>query len=282
MSLDSKVILDLRERPYKREIRGHRMPKVWGILLAREGSQRLPNKSLLPLAGRPLADYTIEAMLNCPELRKRWLFTDDTELLKRAKAQGLDIPPFKRPASVSEAATSSFQTLRYFLQQFPVSDHPELIVLLQLTSPLRTAEDISAALRQYEADTSCDYVLSVNTPLKPYHWSFQQHPDTGRLQRFTSPAEGDVVFPNGALSIFAPSVVLNSPTDDLFERTDITIKGYEMPWERSVDIDYPIDFQLAEVLVRQAAQAQAPQAASETTIELKLPAVRPTSLPARQ
>ena len=240
------------------------MVTTWAVLMARTGSKRLPGKIMRSLAGKPLADYTLEAMLASNSLTKRWVFTDDQALLTRAREFGLDLPNFERPAAISEADSSSFETLRYFLKQFNREALPERLVLLQATSPLRTADDIEQALEQFDTD-SCDYLVSVHAPLKPFSWTFEKA-SNGRLSRCHQP-DNELVFPNGALSIFKPELILDDSDNNLFDREDLVIKGYEMPWEASVDIDYLIDFQLAELLIqqREAAEQNEPH-----TLELRV------------
>lgn len=232
-------------------------PVVWGLIPSRACSRRLPGKALKPLLGKPLLQYTAEAVLQAPSLEKRWIFTNDADALNLACNLGLDRPPFERPESVSGDEADSLQTARYFLEQFPAEQRPDVLVLLQPTSPLRTAHDIEAALTIFLAAAETDYLLSVHKPLKPASWTYELTP-SGHLQP-TLPVGKDYVFPNGAIYIFRVTDLLSGRLQEgLAGRlAQFRLTPYLMPWERSLDVDYPVDLELAGYLLRQQQQAVA-------------------------
>jgi CMP-N,N'-diacetyllegionaminic acid synthase len=237
-----------------------KMVSIWGLVLARKGSKRLPNKALLPLAGKPLAAHTFTAASQSSSLNALgnscWMFSDEPKLLEMAKAYELNIPDFERPAALSGDESSTFDTVRYFLQQWPAEAWPEVLVLLQVTSPLRTAADIDEAIAQFlrEEAEGCEYLVSVHRPLKPPHWTYSLLPN-GRLEPALAKSR-EYVFPNGALYIFRPELLMSGRLEAGLQRETskaLNMKAFMMPWERSLDVDYALDMKLAEWLLEQQA-----------------------------
>jgi CMP-N,N'-diacetyllegionaminic acid synthase len=229
------------------------MAKIWGLVLARKGSKRLPNKALLPLCDKPLAAYTLAAAAESVCLgatgNTAWVFSDEPQLLALADTYGLAVPDFERPAALSEDASTTFDTVRYFLKQWPRADWPEVLVLLQVTSPLRSSADIDEAIAQFlrEETEGCEYLVSVHRPLKPPHWTYSLLPD-GSLEA-ALPESRDYVFPNGAIYIFRPELLMSGRLEAGVKRETtrpLGMKAFMMPWERSLDVDYALDLKLAE------------------------------------
>lgn len=218
--------------------------RIWGLVLSRKGSKRLPQKACLPLQGQPMIGYTFQAAKASKKLNETWLFSDDQDAIAVAEQHGIAVPDFERPESASQDATSSEDTLRYFLQQFDLTALPELLVLLQPTSPLRSAEDIDGAIEAFQKG-SAETVITVTTPPKPLQWSYIKKPDQTLEPAFPD-SKADLVYPNGAIYITRPERLLAG--QDLMSGR---VQGYEMPWARSIDIDTPEDFQWAEMLLKQ-------------------------------
>ena len=226
------------------------MPGCWGLILARAGSQRLPGKSMRPLCGKPMAQYTMEAARAASSLSQQWLFTDDPDVIKLGQQLGVQLPTFDRPTNLSQAGTTTWQTVRYFLDQFPEAEWPNCLVLLQSTSPLRTSKDIDDAVAQFQQTPDCDLLISVYEPEKPLHWVLQRNKGNKLEPAFTQ-ATPPLAFPNGALYIVRPELLRTHPEPSA-EIPALNVQGFQMPATRSVDIDTLTDFQLAEWSLTQA------------------------------
>lgn len=225
-------------------------PSVWGLILSRQGSTRLPGKAMLPLNGQPLISYTFAAARNSQRLTQTWLFSNDPDVLALATTYAIALPPFSRPAALSQATTDTWTTVQFFLQQFAQDALPDLLLLLQPTSPLRSTEDIDGIIRFYTENQPCDYALSVHRPLKPPHWTYWMDPEDATLRTVLPRREG-YVFPNGALYLFDPRLLLGDEGRVPLEQRALRVKGYEMPWQRSLDVDLPVDLGLAEWILSQ-------------------------------
>ena len=120
--------------------------RVVAIIPARGGSKRLPRKNVLPLAGKPLIVWSIEAALASVYIDKTIVSTDDAEIAEISRIAGASVPFMRPPELASDTATSAdvvMHALDYLDSQ---NDHYYYSVLLQPTSPLRTNTDIDAAL----------------------------------------------------------------------------------------------------------------------------------------
>ncbi len=233
-------------------------PRVWAVVLARAGSQRLPNKAMLPLCNRPMASWYFDALEDAEGIERRFLFSDDDALLDLAKGSHpkIEIPPFQRPPAVSDAQTSSFDSLAYFLQEWQAQSFealPDWVMLCQCTSPLVQTVDFQKALEDLESYTEnlrSTGLLSVCPPSKPVSWLLKKTQNDVKPANLHlhDDAENTYVTPNGAFYIVPTLALLQKPVG--FSLWDLgTVLAYEMPWQRSIDVDTAPDFQVAEALL---------------------------------
>ncbi|MCX6552985.1 MAG: acylneuraminate cytidylyltransferase family protein [Acidobacteria bacterium] len=134
---------------------------VLGVIPARGGSKGIPGKNLAPVAGKPLIAWTIEAARASRRLSRTVVSTDDPAIAREALRLGAGVPGL-RPASLAEDHTPMLPVLAHALAFFGSGGgiEPDAVVLLQPTSPLRTAAHIDAAIDLLEA-TGADSVVSV-------------------------------------------------------------------------------------------------------------------------
>ncbi len=213
--------------------------KVLGLITARGGSKRLPRKNVLSAGGKPLVVWTVEAALAARSVGRVVLSTDDDEIVAVAKSAGCEVP-FRRPPNLADDMTSSMDVVLHALDQLPAFDY---IVLLQPTSPLRTSEDIDSAfaLMLKSGAPSCVSVTEVDQ--SPY-WMYRVM-KKNRLQRLLPSIEG-CVRRQDLPPIYALNGAIYIARIDWIKKTrsfigDETI-AYQMPRERSLDIDTHDDF----------------------------------------
>lgn len=219
--------------------------KVLALLTARGGSKGLPGKNIRKAGGKPLIAWSIEAARGAACVDRLVLSSDDEHIIEVARAHGCEVP-FVRPAELATDAASSMDVVRHALDQLTGFD---VVVLLQPTSPLRTAADIDSAceLLSRTGAPACVAVCPVDQ--SPY-WMYttdaggRLHPllDTPHrtAQRQRQP---EVFIPNGALYVASIPWLKVSGS---FMTTETV--AYCMPRERSLDIDTAEDF---EAFVRQ-------------------------------
>jgi CMP-N,N'-diacetyllegionaminic acid synthase len=233
--------------------------KVLGLITARGGSKGLPRKNVLPVGGKPLVAWTVEVALASRSLGHVVLSSDDDEIITAAKSAGCDVP-FRRPAHLAGDMSSSIDVVLHALDHLPTFDY---VVLLQPTSPLRKSEDIDSAftLLLETGAPSCVSVTKVEH--SPYH--MYRLMNGNRLQNILPPAEAGVrrqdlptIFAlNGAIYIAKIEWLRN--TRSFLSKETV---AYQMPRERSIDIDTYEDFiKFRSIVKRQQKLSQAGPAA---------------------
>jgi len=138
------------------------------IIPARGGSKGLPRKNILPLVGKPLIHWTIEAAQQSQYLDRVILSSEDDEIISIAKQAQCDVP-FIRPQTLAEDETAGIAPILHAIET--LEQKYDFIVVLQPTSPLRMAEDIDAAIRLC-IDNNSPFCVSVTEPDKHPYWSY--------------------------------------------------------------------------------------------------------------
>ena len=217
---------------------------VLGLITARGGSKGVPGKNVKLLAGKPLIVWTIEAALTSGRINRLILSTDSDEIADVAKSAGCEVPFIRPPALATDTATSN-DVIRHALETIDSADHR--VVLLQPTSPLREAQDINGCL-DAQAASDGPFAVSVCVADPPPEYIFR----VGAGQRL-SPV---VARPKASRRQDLPMTYTLNGAVYVFERTWFLTTGelniteavpYEMPAERSIDIDIEMDFKFAEM-----------------------------------
>lgn len=135
-------------------------PTVLGIVPARGGSKGVPRKNVRPLAGRPLLDYTAAAAVGSGVCDRIVLSTEDAEIADAGRRAGLEVP-FLRPTELAADDTAMLPVLQHVLEVLARDGwQPEIVLILQPTSPLRKPDHIRHAVERL-ADDQSDSVVSV-------------------------------------------------------------------------------------------------------------------------
>jgi CMP-N-acetylneuraminic acid synthetase len=129
---------------------------------ARAGSKGLPGKNLKVLAGKPLLAYTVDAARVSGVLDRVILSTEDEQIAEVGRELGCDVP-FIRPRDLAQDDTPHLPVIQHAVRwmQERASYTPDAVMILQPTSPLRSAEDVRAAVDLLER-SGADSVVSVS------------------------------------------------------------------------------------------------------------------------
>ncbi len=221
--------------------------KVIAVIPARGGSKRLPGKNIRQLGDKPLIAWSIEAAKTSKYIDRVIISTDCEDIANIAQRYGGDVP-FLRPQELSGDTAGSNGVILHALEH--IDESFDYVVLLQPTSPLRKAEDIDILLESFDEKT--EGVVSVcpceHSPL----WANTLPDDMTMGNFFPESIIGkrsqdlpDYYRLNGSIYAFK--------VDSFVENNGIfysdKVKAYNMPVERSVDIDTIVDFHIAEVLL---------------------------------
>lgn len=216
-----------------------------GIIPARGGSKGVPGKNIRPVGGKPLIAWTIDAARSSKYLDRVVLSSDDANIASVALAHACEVP-FIRDANL---ATDTAPTMDVVLDTLTRCPGYEWVVLLQPTSPLRSADDIDHAIEQC-LKLRAPACVSVSLARESPYWMF----NVGQTARITP------LLPNvkatrrqdlpSAYSLNGAIYVAN--VDWLSrERRFVTSEtvAYVMPAERSIDIDTETDFLILKFLL---------------------------------
>lgn len=130
------------------------------LIPARKGSTRLKNKNFKHLKGKPLIYYSIKASLNCKYISETHIFSDSKLINDYAVKQGA-LNKVKRPKSISLLNTTMHETVNYFVNKLKLKKSKfKYLILLQPTSPQRTAKDLERACEKILKDNKADALVS--------------------------------------------------------------------------------------------------------------------------
>lgn len=142
--------------------------KVLGLIPARGGSKGIPGKNIRPIAGRSLVEWTFRGARAAGVLDRIILSTDDDALLAEAARIGLEAP-FRRPADIAGDATPMLDVVLHALRALGEAGyHPDAVLLLQPTSPLRSPETIRAAVGLLDGVDAVCSVIPVPEEYLPH------------------------------------------------------------------------------------------------------------------
>jgi N-acylneuraminate cytidylyltransferase/CMP-N,N'-diacetyllegionaminic acid synthase len=221
---------------------------TFSLIPARGGSKGIPRKNIKPIAGKPLIVWTIEAALRSPMLRAVVVSTDDPEIAEVARRAGAQVP-FMRPAQLAQDQTPGLDPVLHALDQLPQYDS---VLLLQPTSPLRTTDDIDGCLNLV-AQKKAPSAASVSEADTHPYWTYRLNADQTMAQFLdVAPVARRQDLPavfslNGAM-YFADANWLRDSGSLVSAET----LAYVMSKEHSVDLDTPLDWKFAELLVKES------------------------------
>lgn len=219
------------------------------IIPARGGSKGIRRKNIKYFSGKPLIGWTIDEAKKASCINRTIVSTEDEEIATVARNLGADVP-FMRPIELAQDDSSGIAPV---LDAISRLGNYEWVLLLQPTSPFRTAEDIDGIWKfckrqhvpsavsiceidqhpymTYEIDASHRLKPLINTIKKPSEMRRQELPKFYGV--------------NGALYLAKTEWLLNQK-----EFIGPETRGFIMPPERSLDIDTPLDWRMAEFLMK--------------------------------
>ncbi|MBY0471637.1 acylneuraminate cytidylyltransferase family protein [bacterium] len=221
--------------------------KVLAVIPARLGSKRLPRKNIRPFRGKPLLAWSIEEARRSKFIDRLILSSESEEIISLAKKYGCEAP-FTRPTELATDTASGISPILHAIEM--IGAEFDYVVMLQVTSPLRTAADMDGCIELCHQSTHpC---VSVTEVTKSPYWMVKLEktgsltPILGSWENFEKSSQHlpPAFVPNGAVYV--------ASTDHLKKKGSFygpgTV-GYAMPQSRSVDIDTEADFVQAESLL---------------------------------
>lgn len=222
--------------------------KIIAIIPARGGSKGIPHKNITNLCGKPLIGYTIEAAKQSTYIDDVIVSTDDLEIKKVSEQYGASVP-FIRDSDIASDEAKTISVVVDALQRLLESGQEyDVVILLQPTSPLRTAEEIDVAIEVF-FQHQMEGVVSVNVAdISPFllrtihgHRLHRIIDESSTIRRQDMPTYYEV---NGAIYINRVEEVTEGLS---FNDNPIP---YIMNRDHSVDIDTWDDLIVAEKILK--------------------------------
>jgi len=222
---------------------------IVAVIPARGGSKGIPRKNLVRITGRPLIAYSIDAARNAASVDRVLISTDDSEIADVARELGAEVP-FMRPPELADDTAPMLGVLRHALAWLDSQGVAvEALVLLQPTSPLRTACHIEDAIALFRSAHASSVVSVVEVPHRFNPVSLMKLSAQGMLTLFlddqvaaTRRQDKPKVYARNG-----PAVLVCHPdTLRAGELYGDSCRPYLMSDEDSPDIDTPRDLIVAE------------------------------------
>ena len=214
------------------------------LIPARGGSKRLPRKNIIPFQGKPIIANTIEAAKQTGLFDRILVSTEDEEIADISRKYGADIA--SRDSNLaSDEATVTDVCVDFLTSEESLGRMYDVLCVLYATAPLRNTQDIKHVTKLIDPGV-CDYALAITQYDLPPHQALKLLNDGAitpmwpDLVSARADAIGDLRVDNGSTYVVSVQPFLETRT---FYGPNL--RGYEMPRERSVDIDTRDDYDLA-------------------------------------
>ena len=222
--------------------------KSIAIILARGGSKRLPNKNILPIGGRPMLSWSIEAAIQSQKFSRVLVSTDSKEIAEIARGYGAEVP-FLRDEASGDHATSSEATL-VALQQAEKywNEDYKIVAQLMANCPLRSAQDVQLAIESLAESRAPSQISCFRYGWMNPWWAARLSDNKEPEWLFPNACESrsqdlpQLFCPSGALWIAQSSVLKESKT--FYAPNHIF---HELSWLSAMDIDDENDLYMAKV-----------------------------------
>ena len=213
---------------------------------ARGGSKAVPGKNIKEFARKPLIVHSIEFALQSKLIKEVVVSTDNSEITRIANSAGAKV--INRPEKLATDTATTESVIHHYLNKF--SKKPDIVVLLQATSPLRPKGSLDEALKHFTKG-GYDSLLSIS-PTHRFFWkvkddntAYAEYDYLNRPLRQDMKLEDMRYLENGSLYIF---------TRKHFKKTGNRLGGkigyVAWPEEFSLEIDTPLDFEFVEKIYK--------------------------------
>lgn len=223
----------------------------FAFIFARGGSKGLPGKNIKPLAGKPLLQYSIDTALVSDLIEQVFVSTDDKAIAQVAIEGGAIL--IERPAELATDQSPEWLSWRHAVEW--ATEHYgsfDGFVSLPATSPLRSQDDVEAAILKRQAETA-DICIAVTAASRSPYFNMVKYNEAGFVELVNQP-EGEVSRRQDAPIVFDITTVVYATTPEFvlnhYGLFSGKVASIEVPKARAVDIDDIYDFRLAEAIIK--------------------------------
>lgn len=219
------------------------------VIPARGGSKRVPGKNIRLLRGKPALQYTVEAALHSQLFERVIVSTDERKIADLAVSLGAEAP-FLRGAELSNDFTPVSAVTIDAIGQVDSRSHFKAVCQLMPNCPLRNAQDIRDSYEQFSSSGAVTQISITSYGwLNPW-WAVRRSDDfklehvMPALVENRSQDMPHLYCPTGAVWWADCDALKNAGTFHIDGK-----RGWEIPWQRAVDIDSEEDWRTTEVLL---------------------------------
>jgi len=226
--------------------------KVLAVITARGGSKGIPRKNIKDLAGKPLIAWTIEAAKGSVLLNDFLVSTDDQEIADISRQFGAPVP-FLRPPELATDTATSMAVVQHALVWMKENEGKtyDALMILQPTSPLRTSEDIDGCIEKMR-QTDCDSVMAMYR-LSDLSLKKLKILDEDKILPVVEDEGPQTTMRQLAKPLYKRNGCAYLTKVGFIDQGDLFGKdsrAYIMSEDRSADINTPLDFEIADFLMR--------------------------------
>ncbi|MCK5684447.1 acylneuraminate cytidylyltransferase family protein [bacterium] len=223
------------------------MKKATAIITARGGSKGVQKKNIRFVGGKPLIAFSIEAALACPLVDNCYVTTEDLEIMDISREYGAQV--IERPKELAGDLSLSCDVVAHALQLLGKDKLPEHFVLLQPTSPLRTAKHLQECLSGFWASGAKCGVSVTSAEHHPWKMLVKRE---GEVHPFKDAKSLELPRQNlpEVLRINGAIYVLRS--EEFLEKMSFFIEpayAYTMDAASSLDVDSELDLKVLELMI---------------------------------
>ena len=221
------------------------------VIPARGGSKRIPRKNIKPFAGKPMIGYAIEAALQCENIDRVVVSTDDDEITQIARDFAAEVP-FRRPAELADDITPTVPVIAHAIEACAqIGWDISHACCIYPGVPFIRTQDLASALELLRSHDDEGYTFPVTGFPSPIQRALKRDSDGGAVAPFNPEHVGTrtqdlepAFFDAGQFYWAAASTWQDGKAIHANGRAIV------LPEWRVVDIDTPEDWDRAEVLFR--------------------------------
>lgn len=230
------------------------MSEILAIIPARGGSKGIQMKNIYPLVDKPLLAYTVEAVNKSQLISRCILSTENKKIADIGTKLGVEVP-FLRPERLAKDDTPTIDVIQHIINKLAKEEKyfPDTVMILQPTSPLRTAHHIDEAIKLYNKMKADSLVSIIEVPHQYNPYSIMQM-ENGYLKPFLKYPERDnlrqkkpIYYARNGAAIYIVDRQVLMEQNTLFGEK---ILPYKMDKYSSIDIDDMLDLKIAEYLLK--------------------------------
>ena len=224
--------------------------RTFAFVFARGGSKGIPRKNLQLLAGKPLLAWSIEMGQSLAEVERVFVSTEDPEITETALSFGAEV--ITRPTELAQDTSPEWLAWQHAIKVVEEKfGRFERFLSLPATAPLRNQQDVKRCLNSLDAET--DVVITMTSASHSPWFNMVQQEPTGNVcllvegvyvRRQDAPVGYDMAT---VAYVLRPEFILEKQ-----RLWDGRVKGVEIPPERALDIDTPLDLEIARFLQTKA------------------------------